>query len=61
MLLTKICNSSALFWDTLDSRERMILVYAGAWVMLVGALSMQRRSRERFRQSVIDELAGARG
>ncbi len=60
MLGRKIVNAADLCWDSLDSGERMMLAYAAAWVMLVAALALQRRSRDRLRQSILDELAGVR-
>jgi hypothetical protein len=56
LLLVKVRNAGELLWESLDSRERMLLVYACAWIGFVAVLSAQRRSRERFRQSIVDEV-----
>lgn len=56
MIGRKIANASELLWESLDSRERMMLLYAGAWCLLMFALTMQRRSRERFRRNLLDEM-----
>ena len=61
MLLVKVRNAGELLWDSLDGRERIMLAYGVAWLALLVTFTAQRRSRERFRQSIVDELTGARG
>ena len=56
MIGRKVANASELLWESLDSRERMMVIYAGVWVMVLGLLSLQRRSRERFRRELLDEV-----
>jgi hypothetical protein len=59
MLARKLLNASDLFWDSLDAGERTIVLYAAAWIVLAAALTMQRRSRERFRRDLLAELEAA--
>lgn len=37
-----------------------MLAYAGAWVLLVCLLTVQRRSRDRFRHELLAELSSDR-
>lgn len=50
----------AMTWGSLDERERMIVLYAAATLVLWALGAVQRRSRESLRDEVIEELA-ARG
>jgi len=59
LLARKITNASELLWDSLDERERMIVVYAAAWTVVVGLLSLRQRSRDRFRRELVAEHGGA--
>jgi hypothetical protein len=61
MLLIKVRNAAELLWDSLDSRERMLVVYAGAWLVFMTLLSAQRKSRDRLRREIVEELSGAGG
>jgi hypothetical protein len=61
MLARKLLNASDLFWDSLDTGERMIVLYAAAWALLALALTLQRRSRERFRRDLLAELEATAG
>ena len=57
MLLVKAKNAAELFWDSLDSEEkRLVLVYAA---YLIGSLlvAWQRGSRERLKREIREEIA----
>ncbi len=56
MLLVKLRNAGELLWDSLDSRERMVVAYAAAWVGFAVALSLRQRSRARLRDEIVEEL-----
>jgi hypothetical protein len=60
MLLVKIRNAAELGWESLDSQERMLVVYAGAWVVLMLCLRARQVGRERLKAELREELAGAR-
>ena len=55
-LLGKAVDAASMFWQALDTRERMILAYAGAWVVFSLIMAAQRRSRDRLRAEILEEL-----
>jgi len=61
MLLTKFFNAAGLFWDSLDTRERQMLLGLVAYALAAGMVAAQRGARERFKAEVRAELAAARG
>ena len=55
-LFSKLADSASMFWQSLDERERFMVLYLGA-VMVVGALASSQRKREekliaRLRQEI---------
>lgn len=56
MIVRKMANAGELLWDSLDHRERVLVAYAAAWVLLLAVFAVQRRSRERFRRELLAEL-----
>ena len=60
MNLEPLRTGVAMTWESLDERERMIVLYVGATLVLWLFGAVQRRSRESLRQEIVEELA-ARG
>ena len=58
-LLSKFADAGSMLWQALDERERALVLYAGAWVLFAVAAAMARRSRERLRREILEELDGA--
>lgn len=49
----------AMVWEELDERERMIALYALAWLVFGAVAAYRRRDRERLKAEIREELAGA--
>ncbi len=61
-LVAKFADAAAMFWQALDSRERAMLGYAAAWLVIVSLAAARRRDRERLKFEVLEELvAGGNG
>lgn len=50
----------AMTWSSLDERERMLVLYVLASVVIWALGAVQRRSRENLRAEIVEELT-ARG
>jgi len=57
-VLAKARDAALMFWQALDERERMLVLYAAGYLALLVISSSVRRSRERLKQELRDELAG---
>ena len=57
-LLAKLTDAGSMFWQSLDERERMLVLYFAGYVLLSLALAAQRSSRERLKQELRDEMVG---
>lgn len=55
--LEPLRTGAAIVWDELDERERMIVVYALAWVVFGVVAALRRRGREQLKQELREELA----
>lgn len=60
LLLVKARNAGELFWESLDSQERIMVLYFLGYLMLTVALAVQRASRERLKAELREEMV-ARG
>lgn len=60
-LLAKFTDSASMFWQSLDERERMLVLYFLGYLALSIALAVQRSSRERLKAELREELAYGRG
>lgn len=60
LLARKVLNAAELLWDSLDERERTVVVYAAAWTIVTALLALHQRQRERLKQELLQELTGAR-
>jgi hypothetical protein len=58
-LITKAADAASMFWQALDSRERMLVGYAAAWLAFYLLVSAQHRSRERLKAELREELAAS--
>lgn len=58
-LVTKFADAASMFWQALDDRERMLVAYAAAWLLIAFAAGWQSRSRERLKQELREELAAS--
>ena len=58
MLLVKFRNAAELFWDSLDSEEKRLLVIYGAYLVASVVLSMQGRARDKMKRELLEELRG---
>lgn len=56
-LVAKAVDAATMFWQSLDSRERMLLGYAAAWLLLTLLAGARRYDRERLKQELREELA----
>lgn len=56
LILVKIRNAGELFWDSLDSQERMLLLLTAAYLLAAVAAGMAARSKERRRQEIRDTV-----
>lgn len=61
LLLVKARNAGELFWESLDSQERIMVLYFLGYVALTVALAVQRASRERLKAELRNELAVPHG
>ena len=59
--LEPLRTGAGIVWDELDERERMLVLYALAWVVFAGVAALQRRSRENLRREIVEELAAHGG
>lgn len=59
-LLGKAADAASMFWQALDDRERMLIVYAGAWLVAMLVVGARKRDREALRREIVEELNGAR-
>lgn len=58
LLLVKIRNAGELLWESLDTQERILLAYLLATVAVSVLGSAQRRSREKLKQELREEILG---
>jgi len=56
LLFTKAKNALELFWDSLDSQERMVIAYLAASAILSAWSTLSQRSWEQRKQELVDEL-----
>lgn len=56
MIVRKTVNAAELLWDSLDQGEKLVVLYALAWVACVALVAVQRRSRERFRRELLADV-----
>lgn len=56
LVLIKARNAGELFWESLDSQERVMVLYFLGYLMLTVALALQRASRERLKAELREEL-----
>lgn len=55
-IASKLSDAALMFWQACDERERRIVVYAAAYLVVTVAITMQRGSRERLRRELREEL-----
>lgn len=56
LLLVKIRNAGELLWDSLDTQERMFLLYLVGSVVLSLMVSGQKKRREQLKDEIVTEL-----
>ena len=56
-LLGKAADAALMFWQALDERERMLVLYALAWLLFMLGAAAAQRSRGRLKQELREELA----
>ena len=54
----KLKNGLELTWESLDSQERMVMLYAACWLLVTLVTAVARGSRERMRREIVEELRG---
>lgn len=59
MLFVKLKNAMELLWDSLDSEERRVLVYALAWFGLSVFAAVRRAQRDAFKREVLRDALTA--
>ena len=55
-LLGKLSDAASMFWQALDDRERMLVVYGAAWFALVIVAGVASRQRDRLKAELREEL-----
>lgn len=56
-IATKLLDALQMFWQSLDERERRMLIYFAAYMGASLALSAHTRSRERLKVELREEIA----
>lgn len=60
-LLGKAADAAQMFWQALDERERMLVAYGAAWLVVALVAGVRHRSRENLKRELRDELELVRG
>jgi type II secretory pathway component PulM len=60
-LVGKAVDAASMFWQSLDQRERMMLAYAGAWVLVALLGRARQTGREQLKRELLEELAADGG
>lgn len=61
-IASKLTDAASMFWQSLDSHERRMLLYVGAYFAFTLLLAAQQRSRERLKLELREEIVrGAAG
>jgi len=60
MLLVKFRNAAELFWDSLDSEEKRLVVIYGTYLVVSVVLSMQGRARDKMKCELLEEIRAER-
>lgn len=55
-MLWKLTNAAGGFWDSLDHQERILVAAYGAYLVAVAVAALMRGNRQKFRESIIEEL-----
>lgn len=58
LLLVKLRNGAALTWESFNSQERILVMYAAAWLLIMLVSTLVQRSREQMKREIREELAG---
>jgi len=59
--LSKLVDAASMFWQSLDERERMVVAYGAAWLVLVLVAGAAQRQRERLKAELLEELTADGG
>lgn len=56
LLVVKFRNAAELFWDSLDTQERQIVLYFLVYLCVSTLAMMQRLSREKLKRELREEI-----
>jgi hypothetical protein len=56
LILVKVKNAAELFWESLDTQERVLIAYMAATVLISVFGAAQKRSRQRLKDELRDEI-----
>jgi len=56
-LLSKAVDAGSMFWQALDERERLLVLYGAGYLAVMVLLAVNRSSRERLKREIREELA----
>lgn len=61
-LVAKAADAASMFWQALEPRERAMLGYAAAWLIVAALAAARRRDRDSLKRELLEELvaSGAR-
>lgn len=58
-VLSKAADAALMFWQALDERERMAVLYVAAWAGFAVLAAIRRRSRDSLRLEILEELTSS--
>ena len=57
-IVGKLTDALSMFWQALDSEERRVVLYVGAYFICSVVFALHKANDERRRQRIIAELRG---
>lgn len=55
-LVGKAVDAASMFWQSLEPRERAMLGYAAAWLMVAFVAGARRRERDNLKRELLEEI-----
>lgn len=60
-LVGKLVDAGSMFWQSLEPRERALIMYGAAWLALAVVAGARRRDRDRLKLDILEELHEVHG
>lgn len=60
-MIEKAVDAASMFWQSLDERERQLLLLGAVYLVGVALVAVGRGSREQLRNDILDELRADSG